>query len=145
MAKTSRFKGYTILTKAQFDDLIVKDPDKQYLITDDEAAGNSSHGTLYRHVIDIMWPIDEVQNHCLVTIISSDDVPVDSSEILKNYLGNTFKYPAGGSVQLSDNSQVLPAVWITESGAYAFYGGSEYDFKFRSFDGATFVDAVTTI
>lgn len=42
MSTISKFAGRVVCTKAQFDALAEKDPNKEYLVTDDDSGGGSS-------------------------------------------------------------------------------------------------------
>ena len=48
MSTISKFAGRVVCTKAQFDALAEKDPNKEYLVTDDDTYGS---GKLYMHTL----------------------------------------------------------------------------------------------
>ena len=50
MSTISKFAGRVVCTKAQFDALAEKDPNKEYLVTDDDTYGG---GKLYLHYVTI--------------------------------------------------------------------------------------------
>ena len=50
MSTISKFAGRVVCTKAQFDALAEKDPNKEYLVTDDDTYGG---GKLYMHDVSI--------------------------------------------------------------------------------------------
>ena len=50
MSTISKFAGRVVCTKAQFDALAEKDPNKEYLVTDDDTSGG---GKLYIHDVII--------------------------------------------------------------------------------------------
>ena len=50
MSTISKFAGRIVCTKAQFDALAEKDPNKEYLVTDDDTYGS---GKLYMHDVII--------------------------------------------------------------------------------------------
>lgn len=50
MSTISKFAGRVVCTKAQFDALAEKDPNKEYLVTDDDTSGG---GKYYMHDVSI--------------------------------------------------------------------------------------------
>ena len=50
MSTISKFAGRVVCTKAQFDALAEKDPNKEYLVTDDDTSGG---GKCYMHDVTI--------------------------------------------------------------------------------------------
>lgn len=83
MSTISKFAGRVVCTKAQFDALAEKDPNKEYLVTDDDTYGG---GKYYMHRVKITANLsyfEKAENKSVtestdiyINIISSNNVPV---------------------------------------------------------------------
>ena len=72
MSTISKFAGRVVCTKAQFDALAEKDPNKEYLVTDDDTYGGG--GKLYMHDVTIRDHGTESLQPCvLFKYISKDN------------------------------------------------------------------------
>lgn len=142
MSTLSKFKGIVVCTKAQYEALSEKNPDKMYLITDepnDELLTKTLFGKysiwgsgnidLYEH--DLV--LTKTNGAAYVTIYSSNNTKIDSLTDLKLVAGNTFVKPCTGYV----GSKLVVA--ITETSLLFSDGSSEL------LTNTTFTDVVMTI
>lgn len=142
MSTLSKFKGIVVCTKAQYEALSEKNPDKMYLITDepnDELLTKTLFGKysiwgsgnidLYEH--DLV--LTKTNGTAYTTIHSSNNTKIDSLADLKLVAGNTFVKPCTGHV---GNKLVVA---ITETSLLFSDGSSEL------LTNTTFTDIVMTI
>lgn len=142
MSTLSKFKGIVVCTKAQYEALSEKNPDKMYLITDepnDELLTKTLFGKysiwgsgnidLYEH--DIV--LTKANGAAYITIYSSNNTKIDSLTDLKLVTGNTFVKPCTGYI----GSKLVVA--ITETSLLLSDGSSEL------LTNTTFTDTVMTI
>lgn len=83
MSTISKFAGRVVCTKAQFDALAEKDPNKEYLVTDDDTYGGG--GKLYLHKIIASFvnaPAD-----IYISIINNSITPITENSQLQKYIG----------------------------------------------------------
>lgn len=142
MSTLSKFKGIVVCTKAQYEALSEKNPDKMYLITDepnDELLTKTLFGKysiwgsgnidLYEH--DMI--LTKENGVAYITIYSSNNTKIDSLTNLKLVVGNTFVKPCTGYI----GSKLVVA--ITETSLLLSDGSSEL------LTNTTFTDTVMTI
>ena len=142
MSTLSKFKGIVVCTKAQYEALSEKNPDKMYLITDepnDELLTKTLFGKysiwgsgnidLYEH--DLV--LTKTNGTAYTIIYSSNNTKIDSLTDLKLVAGNTFVKPCTGHV----GSKLVVA--ITETSLLFSDGSSEL------LTNTTFTDVVMTI
>lgn len=142
MSTLSKFKGIVVCTKAQYEALSEKNPDKMYLITDepnDELLTKTLFGKysiwgtgnidLYEH--DLV--LTKANGMAYITIYSSNNTKIDSLTDLKLIAGNTFVKPCTGYI----GSKLVVA--ITETSLLLSDGSSEL------LTNTTFTDTVMTI
>ena len=142
MSTLSKFKGIVVCTKAQYEALSEKNPDKMYLITDepnDELLTKTLFGKysiwgsgnidLYEH--DMV--LTKANGAAYITIYSSNNTKIDSLTDLKLVAGNTFVKPCTGYI----GSKLVVA--ITETSLLLSDGNSEL------LTNTTFTDTVMTI
>ena len=142
MSTLSKFKGIVICTKAQYEALSEKNPDKMYLITDDPndelltktlfgkySIWGSGNIDLYEH--DMV--LTKENGVAYITIYSSNNTKIDSLTDLKLIAGNTFIKPCTGYI----GSKLVVA--ITETSLLLSDGSNEL------LTNTTFTDTVMTI
>lgn len=142
MSTLSKFKGIVVCTKAQYEALSEKNPDKMYLITDepnDELLTKTLFGKysiwgsgnidLYEH--DLV--LTKTNGVAYITIYSSNNTKIDSLTDLKLIAGNTFVKSCTGYI----GSKLVVA--ITETSLLLSDGSSEL------LTNTTFTDTVMTI
>ena len=66
MSTISKFAGRVVCTKAQFDALAEKDPNKEYLVTDDDTYGG---GKLYKHAIEFRFADTDYNNEYAINFV----------------------------------------------------------------------------
>ena len=142
MSTLSKFKGIVVCTKAQYEALSEKNPEKMYLITDEpndelltktlfgkHSIWGSGNIDLYEH--DMV--LTKENGMAYITIYSSNNTKIDSLTNLKLVAGNTFVKPCTGYI----GSKLVVA--ITETSLLLSDGSSEL------LTNTTFTDTVMTI
>lgn len=83
MSTISKFAGRVVCTKAQFDALAEKDPNKEYLVTDDDTYGG---GKLYLH--KIVASLGRQPADIYLSIINNSITSLIEDSQLQTYIGN---------------------------------------------------------
>ena len=123
MSTISKFAGRVVCTKAQFDALAEKDPNKEYLLTDDDAYGS---GKLYMHTLTC----SDYQNAGYIVYINAystkqEEFTIDYIKANPNCLKGAI------SVVVNDNGdasfdRVISGISVSDSGAPFDFSISTY-------------------
>lgn len=123
MSTISKFAGRVVCTKAQFDALAEKDPNKEYLVTDDDTYGN---GKLYMHSLTC----SDYQNTGYTVYISV--YSTKQEEFTLDYIkANPNCLKGAISVVVNDNGdasfdRVISGISVSDSGAPFDFSISTY-------------------
>lgn len=123
MSTISKFSGRVVCTKAQFDALAEKDPNKEYLLTDDDTYGS---GKLYMHSLTC----SDYQNAGYTVYISI--YSTKQEEFTLDYIkANPTCLKGAISVVVNDNGdasfdRVISGISVSDSGAPFDFSISTY-------------------
>lgn len=123
MSTISKFAGRVVCTKAQFDALAEKDPNKEYLLTDDDTYGS---GKLYMHSLTC----SDYQNAGYTVYISA--YSTKQEEFTLDYIkANPTCLKGAISVVVKDNGdasfdRVISGISVSDSGAPFDFSISTY-------------------
>ena len=123
MSTISKFAGRVVCTKAQFDALTEKDPNKEYLVTDDDTYGS---GKLYMHTLTC----SDYQNAGYIVYINA--YSTKQEEFTLDYIkANPTCLKGAISVVVNDNGdasfdRVISGISVSDSGAPFDFSISTY-------------------
>lgn len=123
MSTISKFAGRVVCTKAQFDALAEKDPNKEYLLTDDDTYGS---GKLYMHSLTC----SDYQNAGYTVYISA--YSTKQEEFTLDYIkANPTCLKGAISVVVNDSGdasfdRVISGISVSDSGAPFDFSISTY-------------------
>ena len=126
MSTISKFGGRVVCTKAQFDALAEKDPNKEYLVTDDGTYGS---GKLYMHTLTC----SDYQNAGYTVYISAystkqEKFTVDYIKANPNCLNGAISTVVDGNGDASFD-RVISGISVSDS-------GSPFDFSISTYGAA---------
>ena len=126
MSTISKFAGRVVCTKAQFDALAEKDPNKEYLVTDDDTYGG---GKLYLHYI--IGSVNESSSFSFnVCLYTSSSEPINSNDkafnvlnigenqnrVIIGFFNGNKKYCCGVKFDKSLSAPVIRIEYLSETG-----------------------------